>query len=310
MSEFSDCYYFLNVDSKRVVSLLKKIRRYGMVLPGNDRYTPFLVDGAWDAGKLIDHVVENNPGVILHYSYAADHGLWIKVYDSSSEAFTIDIQMRGSSENDLETILVKAEELNVVKRDHTVQLRAILAEATTESIVDLESIRTQLSEALGIVFFKWLGCADLLMQSHKELSNRFPEAIFVLRSLRGKADKTIVPDPNEWCPKAGLPAFMYLPVPTGSVDELLLERHTQHWVETRDWDDNEQVGFWLYTAYRRALPNRMRYLADRIMNLELAFGSELYEAKLRQTIRGILAIADSNFDWEPYLSKKTGEQRL
>ncbi len=34
---------------------------------------------------------------------------------------------------------------------------------------------------------------------------------------------------------------------------------------------------WLYTAYCRALPNRMRYLANRILNLTLAFGAERYE---------------------------------
>lgn len=103
---------------------------------------------------------------------------------------------------------------------------------------------------------------------------------------------------------------MYLPVPTGNVDTTLLDRHIQHWLETQDWDDDRQIGFWMYNAYRRALPNSMRYLADRIMNLELAFGAELYEEKLRQTIQGILAIADPNFDWEPYLNKKAGAIRL
>jgi hypothetical protein len=54
----------------------------------------------------------------------------------------------------------------------------------------------------------------------------------------------------------------------------------------------------------------MRYLADRIMNLELAFGTECYEQKLHQTIAGILTVADPAFDWEPYLNRKAGELRL
>ncbi|MBW4440524.1 MAG: hypothetical protein KME10_04670 [Plectolyngbya sp. WJT66-NPBG17] len=210
----------------------------------------------------------------------------------------------------MDTILVKAEQLSLVDRDRIPELRAILTETTAKGNVDLKSIRTQLSEILGFVTFDWLGYADLSMQTQKELSCRFPEAVFVLKSQRGKADTTIEPVPNEWCAKPGLPTLMYLPVPNGSADEVLLERHIKHWVETRDWDDAREAGFWLYTAYRRALPNRMHYLADRIMNLELAFGSELYEAKLRQTIKGILSISDPAFNWEPYLKRMAGEQRL
>ncbi len=310
MSEFSDCYYLLNMTSEQVISLLKKVRRYGVVLPKNNHYVPFLVDRAWDAGKLVDCVIENNPGTMLHYSYGEDHGLWITAYEFSNEAFEVDIQRRGASENDLETILVKAEQLDIVNHDRIPELRAILEAAAVDHAIDLSSIRTQLSEALGIIFFNWLGCADLSMQSQKELSDRFPEAVFVLKSQRGKADKTLEPTPNEWCPKPGLPALMYLPVPSGDADKIMLERHVKHWIETQDWDENRQAGFWLYTAYRRALPNRLRYLADRIMNLEPAFGAELYEAKLRQTIEGILSVTDLAFDWEPFLNKKSGEQRL
>ncbi len=310
MSEFSDCYYLFNATSNQAVSLIKKVRCYGMVLPKCDRYVPFLVDGVWDAGKYVNAVIERNPGTLLHYYYGTDHGLYINVYDCSNEAFTIDVQRRGASENDLDAILIKAEQLNLVNRDRIPELRVILEETLVEGIVDLSSIRTKLSDVLGITFFNWLSCADLTMQSQKELSQRFPEAVFVLKSQRGKADKTVEPAPNEWYSKPGLPACMYLPIPSGVVDEVLLERHVKHWVETQDWDDERQAGFWLYTAYRRALPSRMRYLADRILNLELAFGIESYEVKLRQTIKEILSVTDSAFDWEPYLNKLAGERRL
>lgn len=176
--------------------------------------------------------------------------------------------------------------------------------------MDLNSIRTRLGDALSIKLLRWCGCADLLTQSPKELSERFPEAIFVLKSRRGKVEQSPEPVPNEWCPTPGLPVFMYLPVPDGLVDDALLDRHVRHWQKTNDWNDDKYAGFWVYTSYQRALPSRMRYLADRIMNLQIAFGSEHYEAELRRTIRGILAAADSCFDWEPYLSMKAGEQRL
>ena len=96
--------------------------------------------------------------------------------------------------------------------------------------------------------------------------------------------------PNKWCPVPGLPSFMYRPVPSGTVDPDLLERHVQHWLGTGDFDVERQAGFWLYTAYGRALPKDQRFLADRIMNLALAFPDH-YEDELRSTIRGILATA-------------------
>jgi hypothetical protein len=310
MSEFSDCYYLLDATSEQVIALIKKVRRYGVVLPSTNRYVPFLLDGACDAGKLANSVIENNPGTLLHYSYAEDYGLWLTVYDLINKAFSVEIQRRGSSENDLDTILIKAEQLHLVSRDRIPQLQSILEETAIEEITDLNSIRTRLSEILEITFYEWLGCADLSMQSQKKLSERFPEAVFVLKSLRGKADKAVEPTPNEWCPKPGLPAFMYLPVPSGVIDEVMLERHVEHWLETQDWDQDRNAGFWVYTAYCRALPNRMRYLANRVMNIYQAFGDELYEVKLRQTIAGILAVTDPTFDWEPYLNKVAGEQRL
>ncbi|PZV10427.1 MAG: hypothetical protein DCF22_16845 [Leptolyngbya sp.] len=310
MSEFSDCYYLLNATTEEVVFLLKKARRYGLVLSAMGCHVPFLVDGSWDAGKLSDLVVENNSGLLLHYSYAEEHGLWMTVYESHNEAFTIDIQRRGRSENDLGAILAEVERLNLVTRDRCTQLRAILEEVALEDTVELSRVQTQLSEIFGIDFFSWLGCADLSAQSQKNLSQRFPDATFVLKSQRGKADKAIKPTPNRWCPQPDLPAFMYLPVPDGVINETLLEQHIKHWIETQDWDEDRQAGCWLYTAYCRTLPSRMRYLANRIMNLGLAFGDEMYEAELRRTIRGILAVTDSTFDWQPYLNKMAGEQRL
>jgi hypothetical protein len=310
MSEFSDCYYLLDTSREAIGSLLKSIHRYGMILPLTHRYTPFLVDGAWDAGQLLDKVIERNPGVLLHYSYAEDHGLWITAYERADLAFTIDIQRRGPSENDRDTILEKAEALDLVSGSLLHQLQAILTETTVQTKTELDRVRTQLSDVLDITFFSWLSCAGLSMQTQKKLACRFPEAVFVLPSRRGKADTTLTLTPNEWCAQPGLPAFMYLPVPTGIVDDGLLERHVNHWLDTNDWDDERQVGFWLYTAYCRALPSRMRYLANRIMNLGLAFDTTLYEIKLRQTIIGILAVTDPAFDWEPYLNQKAGEQRL
>lgn len=125
----------------------------------------------------------------------------------------------------------------------------------------------------------------------------------------GERDELAEGVPNRWCPIPGLPSFMYRAVPDGTVEPDLLERHVRHWLETGDWDEQRQVGLWLYTAYGHALPKHLRFLVDRLMNLALAF-PDRYEDELRVTLRGILANATADFDWEPYFARKLGEQKL
>jgi hypothetical protein len=115
--------------------------------------------------------------------------------------------------------------------------------------------------------------------------------------------------PNEWCPVPHAPACMYLPVPVSMTDAAEVERHVRYWLETNDFDEARQIGFWLYHAYKKALPENYRYLADRVMNLEYVYGCPMNEEKLRESIVGILSVARKDFDWEPYFAKeKDGEK--
>jgi hypothetical protein len=184
-----------------------------------------------------------------------------------------------------------------------------LERAAAPAELDVARARVELGSALDARFPERLSCADLSVRSEGELRERFPAANFVLRSLKGKVEKENASTPNEWCPASGYPSFMYLAVPTGKVPPSELERHVRHWMDNGDFDETRQVGFWMYTAYKRALPTRFAFLADRIMNLENLF-PDSYEQALRETLRGILAVSPTTFDWSPYLARKAGEQRL
>lgn len=316
MSEFSDSYHLHTGDPTEVVALLRRARRYGAVLPTSTPFVPFLVDGASEAGGVAEDVVTHNTGVLVHYSYAEDHGLEIGVFEKSSCIATISIQCQRSPKDDTprpKAIAAALVRSGIVGRKRVPRIERILARARNDSgATPLEKIRDELVGILGLSNVEWLSCADLTRSSETELLDRFPDATFVLKSRRGKADKerSQSPKPNRWCPRPGMPAFMYLAVPKGRVDEAMLARHLEHWEKTGDWDGASQSGFWLYTAYTRALPARMRFLANRIMNLWLAFGDAGYWREMERTLRGILAIAPRDFDWEPYLARKKGEQRL
>jgi hypothetical protein len=306
MSEHSDCYYLKALEPTGVGALLKRARRYGFILGQVDGWIPFLVDGIADAGQAALTVSQHNVGTLLHYSYAEDHGMTLRAFDGAEESFVIAILRRGPSELDGARARREAERLRVVRDAHA--LTSLLALAGSKAEVDLESARQLARAAFGCPLHESTTCADLSRESERSLRERFPDAQFILKSRRGQADAVHDTLPNEWCPAPGLPAWMYLPVPQGKTDEELVERHVQHWLATADFDVERQAGSWLLTAYQRALPSRYRFLADRVMNLRLAF-PESYERALRETIRGILAVAQPGFDWQPYFDRKKGEIR-
>lgn len=115
---------------------------------------------------------------------------------------------------------------------------------------------------------------------------------------------------NQWCPRENAPHFMYLSVPSSLVDEKLIERHYEYWLSTNDFDDDKQIDFWLYNAYKKSLPVEYKYLADRIINIRWAFGAELYAVKLKETIMGILSVSEKDFDYEPYFSRQLGGEKI
>ena len=316
MSEFSDSYHLHTSDPTQATRLLRAARRYGAVLPTTTTFVPFLVDGRAEAGGVVEEVLAHNVGLLVHYAYAENHGLWIRTFDNASCVATIDISRRRTLGDDVPDPKITTATLTkagAVAPGKARRLERVLQRARDDAGGPLEELRDEIVNLLGLSNVSWVSCAELAYGGEKELLRRFPGTTFVLKSRRTRAEKEreeACREANEWCPCAGMPACMYQEVPDGDVDESMLARHVQHWLTTDDWDNASQSGFWLYTAYERALPARMRFLANRIMNLWLAFGASNYRKALERTIRGVLAVTPRDFDWEPYLARRKGEQRL
>jgi hypothetical protein len=309
VSEFSDSYY-LRAPADVARRLVTRVNAFGVVLPSDGPWTPFLLDEPRGAGDLLPEALAHNPGVLLIYYFAEDHGLGLSAYEGQEKRLQITGAADGPSENDIARTLSAVGELNIVRDDRVADLEALLAELALDERRDPGACRDRLGKAFGVGFLPWTSCAQLSRSSKRDLRQRFPTGLFVLERLRGKPPKMEHPEPNEWCPEPEMPPFMYWPVPDGPVDEAILTRHVRHWIETRDFDEARQAGFWLYNGYKRALPARFGFLADRIMNLSLAFPAERYDEELRRTLRGILAVVPKDFEWEPYLGRRAGETRL
>lgn len=305
MSEFSDAYYLLDVERSAARALVRRVGRFALLFPTLGRWTPTLIEGAEEAGGPSSAFLEHAACTWMHYAFAEDHGLWLKFFDGADEIAQVELHRQGPSELDVERVLAALGAL--FDRQDQADLRAAL-EAAVDSATDLADARRRLSIALGVELMVNASCADLTHLSLKELERVYPDAERVLKSKRGKyRAPQAQPEPNEFCPVPGAPPFMYLPLPDGDADAEMVERHVRHWVETGDFDDDTGEGFWLYNAYRRALPTRYRFLADRMMNMWSVFLGD--EVRIRDTVRAILAVTDEGFEWEPYLARSKGGMR-
>lgn len=317
MSEFSDSYHLRTRDPARVIQLLRAAKRYGAVLPTSTGFVPFLVEGAADVGGVAPEVLAHNAGVLVHYAYAEDHGLVIRAFENAACVATIDIQRRrkrGDGALEPKATATALARIRAIGPRSTARIENVLRRARDDrGATPLEDLRDELVKILRLAHVIGLSCSALSHGGEKELLRQFPGTKIVMKSRRHRPDKETTAEshePNEWCPRSDMPAFMYMAVPDGTVDKAMLARHLEHWLTTGDWDVDAQTGFWLHSGYRRALPAPMHFLADRIMNLWLAFGDERYTRELERTLRGILAVAPRDFDWNPYLARKEGAVRL
>lgn len=311
MSEFTDGYLLRGTagDAKKLITAT---RRFGLILSTNSGpFVPFLVEGLADVGHASDVVIEHNPGVLLHMSFAVDHGLWVAAFEQQTPVFTLDLQRRGPSDNFVALVAKEAQRLALVAPNKLDGFRTWLRLTNTALDVDVTAERDTLSSYLGTGLDLRASCMDLSRLGLRDLEAAFPGGTLVLSSRRKKVETETAIQANEWCPVPGMPSFMYLAVPAHEVDELMLERHIDHWLDTGDFDEERQAGFWLLNAYKKFLPTRWSFLADRMMNLNAVFIDDgEYQLANRNTLRGILSVASKDADWEPYLARRAGEQRV
>ncbi|GBG07620.1 hypothetical protein PAT3040_02176 [Paenibacillus agaridevorans] len=72
MSEFSASYHIRTNAKTKVVDLIKDSDNKGYVFEETNGWVTFLIDGP--AFNINESVLLCNPGLLVHYNYAEDHG--------------------------------------------------------------------------------------------------------------------------------------------------------------------------------------------------------------------------------------------
>ncbi|WP_409344410.1 hypothetical protein [Paenibacillus sp. MBLB4367] len=85
MSEFSESYHLKTNRQEAVIHLLKESGNEGYVFEESNGWVTFVTKGK--RFKPSPSVVFYNPGLLIHYVYAEDHGWELKIFDKDELVF-------------------------------------------------------------------------------------------------------------------------------------------------------------------------------------------------------------------------------
>jgi hypothetical protein len=83
VSEFSESFHLRADQPEAAVALLRAAGLAGFVFPPRGTLVPFVCPREGDA---IERILAANTGLLVHYVYAADHGVWVHAYVGSTRA--------------------------------------------------------------------------------------------------------------------------------------------------------------------------------------------------------------------------------
>lgn len=152
MSEFSASCHLRTENQAAAVKLIKDSGNTGYVYEETNGWVTFLIEGA---GLSIDRkVIECNPGLLVHYIYAEDHGWELRIYNKDELVFeygcdwTDDIQITKSV-FDLELI----QEIIIGQGNQLPNLEALFNMTEFDDELPPAYI---LAESFGLVNYEWV----------------------------------------------------------------------------------------------------------------------------------------------------------
>ncbi|MFD0589271.1 hypothetical protein ACFQZE_14875 [Paenibacillus sp. GCM10027627] len=158
MSEFSSSYHFKTDDRAKAVELIKNSGNRGFAFEETNGWVSFLIEG-----PLFDihpSVIQSNPGLIVHYMYAEDHGWQFRVFNKQELAF--EYKCDWTDEIVEEKTLF---DLTIIK-----ELIASHGNSSDgiEELFDISKYDFEeqpaaytLAEELGLIHYQWLSADDI-----------------------------------------------------------------------------------------------------------------------------------------------------
>lgn len=154
MSEFSESYHLRANNPQIVVDLIIASNNKGYVCPEKNGWVTFVLKG--QDFEIDENIISLNPGVLIHYIYAEDHGWELRIFNKSKIEFefscnwTEEIHIEKSHFN-----LTLLNELIVSQGNTTDGIESLFE--VNEDIFELEEPPAYVvAQKLGLVYYEWL----------------------------------------------------------------------------------------------------------------------------------------------------------
>lgn len=154
MSEFSESYHLKTDNQQIVVDLIRKANLQGYVFPEKNGWVTFLVKG--QSFEADESIILHNPGILIHYIYAEDHGWGLRIFKKSETGFEYscnwneDIHIEKSHFD-----LVFLNELIISQGNTTEDIESLFD--ADEDMFDLEEPPAYIvAQKLGLTYYEWL----------------------------------------------------------------------------------------------------------------------------------------------------------
>ncbi|SFF17492.1 hypothetical protein SAMN04487969_116113 [Paenibacillus algorifonticola] len=165
MSEFSDSYHMKSNHRENAVKLIENSGNKGFVFEEANGWVTFLIEGP--AYDINESVMSWNPGLIVHYMYAEDHGWELRIFNKDEIVFEYKCDWTDEISTEKEIF-----DIDIIKELIVQQGNPI---SNLEELFDLrdfdyeESPAYKLAELIGLVNYEWVS-ADYF--SKDELNER------------------------------------------------------------------------------------------------------------------------------------------
>ncbi|KGE16808.1 hypothetical protein [Paenibacillus wynnii] len=159
MSEFSESYHLLSNNQQEGVSLLQNAGIGGFVFPETNNWVTLLPEG--DIFELNNELISHNPGVLLHYIYAEDHGWSLSVFEGTNQTFHYECTWEEEVENNYQEIN-KSKIIEIMNRNPSKEKDITAFEISKYfKIRDQEELfelipAYRVAELIGLSNFEWI----------------------------------------------------------------------------------------------------------------------------------------------------------
>lgn len=153
MSEFSESLQLRSTDMADGVALLRAAKVAGFVFPANERWVAVVyAEPQLGSRTALDSILAVNRGLLLHYSFAADHGCSVDAYEGAQRTKLLRVSFEGGKKRFASDDLIRLLQIDAENVARIQRWVETLFAAPRDA-------RYVVAQAIGLDHYRWLSYA-------------------------------------------------------------------------------------------------------------------------------------------------------